>query len=134
GELEIRMAGDQAQQLAGDVAGAAENDGGNLRDRHAAAPSGAMSLPLRPTASITQSPSAAPALSALNACTPSCFSVISTPTLLSVDGPVTTQGSMLNRSRNSFTPPHAATGSLAESTTPVSAERMSSHSRIASTP
>ena len=32
---------------------------------------------------------------------------------------------MPNRSRSSFTPPHAATGSFADSTTPVSASRMS---------
>ena len=47
--------------------------------------------------------------------------MISTPTLLSVAGPVTAHGSMPNRSRSIFTPPHAATGSFADSTTPVSA-------------
>ena len=47
--------------------------------------------------------------------------MISTPTWLSVAGPVTTAGSMPKRSRNSLTPPQAATGSLADSTTAVSA-------------
>ena len=47
--------------------------------------------------------------------------MISTPTWLSVAGPVTAQGSIENRSRSSFTPPQAATGSFAESTTAVSA-------------
>ena len=40
-------------------------------------------------------------------------------------GPVTTHGSMPKRSRSSFTPPQAATGSFADSTTPVSAARIS---------
>ena len=49
-------------------------------------------------------------------------------------GPVTAVGSTLKRSRKSFTPPHAATGSFADSTTLLSAWRMSSHSRMAATP
>jgi hypothetical protein len=42
--------------------------------------------------------------------------------------------SMLNFSRSSLTPPQAATGSFADSTTEVSASRMSGEERIASTP
>ena len=45
-----------------------------------------------------------------------CSWMISTPTWLSVEGPVTTHGSMPKRSRSSFTPPQAATGSFADST------------------
>src|SRR5579875_3570115 len=126
--LEDGVCGEQAQQLAGHVAAAAEDDRGNAL-AHAAAHFGS-----RPTASMTWSPSAAPSVSALNARTPSCFSMMSTPTRLSVAGPVTTHGSTRNRSRSSVTPPHAATGSLAESTTPVMAARMSAQSRMASTP
>src|SRR5262249_9732557 len=135
-QLELRMPRDQAQQLAGHIAGTAEHDRGNLavRVRHAAAPSATRVLPESPTASITRSPSAAPLLMALNADTPSCFSMMSTPTLLSVAGPVTTHGSTPKRSRSSFTPPHAATGSFADNATPVSAARMSGQSRIESTP
>src|SRR5689334_2409400 len=73
-ELEAWVTGDQAQQLAGYVAGAAEYDCRDFRVRsvrHAAAPS--TSRAVRPTASITLSPRAAPALIALNAATPSCF-------------------------------------------------------------
>src|SRR5262245_65742374 len=107
-QLELRMPGDQAQQLAGHIAGAAEHNRRNLagRVRHAAAPSATRVLPASPTASITQSPRAAPLLIALKARTPSCFSMMSTPTLLSVAGPVTTHGSTPKRSRISFTPPH----------------------------
>ena len=60
--------------------------------------------------------------------------MMSTPTELSVEGPVTAAGSMPKRSRSSFTPPQAATGSFADRTTEVSAWRMSGASRIASTP
>ena len=49
-------------------------------------------------------------------------------------GPVTATGSMWTRLRRMSTPPYAATGSLAERTTPVNALRMSSCSRIESTP
>ncbi len=71
--------------------------------------------------SMTQSPSAAPLVMALNAGTPNLSRMIFTPTALSVAGPVTTDGSMPNCSRSSFTPPQAATGSFADSTTEVSA-------------
>src|SRR5689334_5021129 len=124
-KLELRMTGEQAQQLSGNVTGAAEDDGRDLR-AHCAT--------FTPMASITRSPSAAPSVMALQAGTLSWFVMISTPTRLSVEGPVTTQGSIPKRSRRSFTPPHAATGSFADSTTPVNAARMSGHSRIASTP
>src|SRR5690242_19680518 len=89
-KLEVRMTRDQPQQLAGDIAGATEDDRGNLcflSVRHAAAPSAAtVTCDPRPTASITRSPTAAPLLIALNAETPSCFWMMSTPTLLSVAG------------------------------------------------
>ncbi len=80
------------------------------------------------------SPSRAPAVIALNARTCICCSMMFTPTALSVAGPVTAQGSILNRSRSSFTPPQAATGSLAERITAVSDLAMSGADRIASTP
>ena len=63
------------------------------------------------------SPSSAGLLIALKASTPICSRMISTPTWLSVAGPVTTHGSIPKRSRSSLTPPHAATGSFADSTT-----------------
>src|SRR3984957_8824937 len=126
-ELQLRMPGNQAQQLAGHIAGATENDCWNRR-AHDATPA------FTPIASITRSPSAAPSVIALNAATPIWVLMMSTPTALSVAGPVTTQGSTPKRSRNSFTPPQAATGSFAERMTPVSAARMSGHSRMASTP
>src|SRR6185312_6834505 len=126
GQLEVWMAGYQPQQLTRDISGTTQNDCRDLRAHCAAT--------FTPIAWITRSPSAAPLVMALNADTPSWLVMISTPTWLSVEGPVTTQGSMPKRSRSSFTPPQAATGSLAESTTPVSAARMSGHSRMASTP
>src|SRR5207247_2341182 len=122
GQLELRVAGDQAQQLPGDVAGSTENDSGYLR-AHCGA--------FTPMASITRSPSAAPLVMALKAETPSWVVMISTPTWLSVEGPVTTQGSIPKRSRNNFTPPQAATGSFADRMTPVKAARISGHSRMA---
>src|ERR1700748_1068175 len=128
GELELWVPGNETQQLSGHVAGAAEHDCWNPRRAHDATPA------FTPIASITRSPSAAPSVIALNAATPIWVLMISTPTALSVAGPVTTQGSTPNRSRNNFTPPQAATGSLAERMTPVSAARMSGHSRMASTP
>src|SRR5277367_5377786 len=132
GQLQVRMPTDQPQQLTSHVAGAAEHKGGD-RLAHSAAIATAALAP-RPTDSITESPSAAGLLIALKAGTCICCTMISTPTWLSVAGPVTTHGSTWKRSRSNFTPPHAATGSFAESTTPVSALRMSSQSRIASTP
>ncbi len=83
---------------------------------------------------MTWSPRAAPAVMALQARTPICSSMMLTPTALSVAGPVTAQGSISKRSRSSLTPPQAATGSLAESTTAVRARRTSSAARMASTP
>ncbi len=131
-QLEARMREREAQQFAGHVAGAAQDHGRRLRAHSDSSREWATAS--RPTAVITRSPSAAPLVMALNAGTPSCSRMMSTPTELSVDGPVTTAGSMPKRSRSSFTPPQAATGSLAESTTAVSACRMSGASRMASTP
>src|SRR5205085_9863970 len=126
-ELEARMRGDQAQPLAGPVAGTAEHHGGD-------APAHCTAAAASPSASITRSPSAAPLPMALQAGTPIWVVMISTPTWLSVAGPVTTHGSMRKRSRSSFTPPQAATGSFADRMTALSAARISGHSRIASTP
>src|SRR5712671_7276737 len=125
GQIELRMPGNQAQQLPCDVTGPTQNDSGYLRAHRGA---------FTPMASITRSPSDAPLVMALKAGTPSWLVMISTPTWLSVEGPVTTQGSIPNRSRNNFTPPQAATGSFADRMTPVSAARISGHSRMASTP
>src|ERR1700739_3661295 len=119
GELELGMPGNEAQQFSGHIAGAAQNDSRNPCRAHDATPA------FTPIASITRSPSAAPSVIALNAATPIWVLMMSTPTALSVAGPVTTQGSTPKRSRNSFTPPQAATGSFAERMTPVSAARMS---------
>ena len=83
---------------------------------------------------MTRSPSAAPLLIALNAGTPIWLLDDLDADLVVGGGPVTTHGSISKRSRSSLTPPQAATGSLAESTTPLSAARMSGHSRMASTP
>jgi hypothetical protein len=80
------------------------------------------------------SPSSAPAAIAFTARTPICCWMMLTPTALSVAGPVTAQGSMPKRSRSSLTPPQAATGSLAERITALSARRMSGSARMASTP
>src|SRR5262249_25108248 len=84
-QLELRVSRNQAQHLTGPVAGAAEHDCWNSCT-HAATPA------LTPIASITRSPRAAPFVMALNAETPIWVVMISTPTALSVDGPVTTQG------------------------------------------
>src|SRR5882757_8137043 len=100
-QLELRMAGDEAQQLACNIAGSTQNNGGD--------PCGHCGA-FTPIASMTRSPSAAPFVMALKAGTPSWSVMISTPTWLSVEGPVTTHGSMPKRSRSSLTPPHAATG------------------------
>src|SRR5688572_10288604 len=131
------MRGDQAQQLAGYIAGATEHNdwyffAEDLHFTHSTASVIARGFSF--SASITQSPSAAPSVIALNAATPNLSRMMFTPTALSVAGPVTTVGSMPNCSRSSFTPPHAATGSFADRTTEVSAERMSGADRIASTP
>ncbi len=71
---------------------------------------------------------------ALIAGTPTTSSMIRVPATLSVAGPVTATGSMPNCSRSIRTPPQAATGSLAASTTAVKAARIRSSSRIAATP
>src|SRR5262245_33473436 len=126
------MPDDEAHQLARDVSGPAQHEC-RRAGAHSAATGGAAALST-PTLAMTLSPSAAPSVIALNAATFICSLMICTPTWLSVEGPVTTHGSMPNFSRSSLTPPHAATGSLAESTRPVMALRMSSHLRIASTP
>jgi hypothetical protein len=60
--------------------------------------------------------------------------MISMPTALSVEGPVTSAGWIAKRSRRSVTPPQAATGSFAENTTALSEARISGSSRMASTP
>ena len=120
----------QPQQLAGHVAGAAEH---HCRDARALSLRAA-AAPLQPSASITRSPSAAPLLERVEGRDLHLLVMISTPTWLSVAGPSPRTARSPKRSRSSFTPPQAATGSLADSTTPVSAARMSGHSRIASTP
>src|SRR3984893_9206188 len=99
------MAGNQAHQPTGRLAGSTQDNSGYLR-AHCGA--------FTPMASITRSPSEAPLVIALKAGTPSWLVMISTPTWLSVAGPVTTHGSIPKRSRNSFTPPQAATGSFAD--------------------
>src|SRR5262245_2213222 len=131
-ELEARMAGNQARQLPRHVAGAAEDETCSSRAHSTAAASWACAsgCARSPRLAMTRSPSAAPSVMALNADTFICSWMICTPTWLSVAGPVTTQGSMANSSRNSLTPPQAATGSLADSTSAVIAERMSSHLRM----
>ncbi len=86
-ELEARVRGDQAQELPGYVAAAAEHHRRNPA-AHCAAAAGS------PSASITRSPRAAPLLMALQAGTPIWVVMISTPTWLSVAGPVTTHGSI----------------------------------------
>src|SRR5213075_1404327 len=117
-ELEARVRGDEAQELPGYVAAAAEHHRRNPA-AHCAAAAGS------PSASITRSPRAAPLLMALQAGTPIWVVMISTPTWLSVAGPVTTHGSMRKRSRSSFPPPQAATGSFADRMTALSAVRIS---------
>src|ERR1700692_65938 len=87
GEFEVGMPRDETQQLPSYVARAAQNDGGYPRRAHDATPA------FTPIASITRSPSAAPSVIALNAATPIWVLMMSTPTALSVAGPVTTQGS-----------------------------------------
>src|SRR5439155_518313 len=79
--------GDEAQELPGYVAAAAEHHRRNPA-AHCAAAAGS------PSASITRSPRAAPLLMALQAGTPIWVVMISTPTWLSVAGPVTRHGSM----------------------------------------
>ena len=81
-EPEVRMHGEQPQQLAGHVAAAAEHDCRNRRAQSAGiAPLLTARAPRSP-----RSPSAAPSLSALKAGTPICVLMISTPTWLSVAG------------------------------------------------
>ena len=67
-EVEIRMRGEQAQQFARHVAGAAEHDRGDARVHCATATAG---WAARPSAAMMWSPSAAPAVIALNAARPS---------------------------------------------------------------
>src|SRR5210317_959238 len=118
------MAGDQSQELASHVAAGTEYDGWN----------GYTHVVLSLSSSATLSPSATPFESALIAGSEVRSSICCTPTSLSVAGPVTRAGSILNSLRNSSVPPHADTGSLAHRTTDVSASRMSGSDRIAPTP
>src|SRR5258706_11255882 len=87
GQHEVRMPGDQPQQFAGHVAGSTEYQRGYARLGHQAALT-ITALPVRPAASMAASPSAAGLLIALNARTPVCCWMMSTPTWLSVAGPV----------------------------------------------
>src|SRR5687767_15521211 len=144
------MTDDEPDQLTGHIAGAAQHDGGNLfvhsvhesrlliscpiQRRYSFAARSSARACVSPTELMMESPSAAPADKALNAGTFSCSWMMDTPTALSVEGPVTAMGSMPYLLRRMSTPPYAATGSLAESTTPVMALRRSSCSRMASTP
>src|SRR5579862_3122771 len=93
-QLQVRVIGKQAQQFAGHEAGAAENDSGHARHGYYSAVSACGARAPMPTASMTASPSAAGLLMALIAGTFICCLMMSTPTWLSVDGPVTTHGSM----------------------------------------
>src|SRR3954463_1829387 len=70
-QLKPRMAGNQAQQLACNIAGPTQDDRRNAR-RHCGA--------FTPIASMTRSPRAAPFVMALNAETPNCSVMTSTPT------------------------------------------------------
>src|SRR5210317_1237345 len=118
------MAGDQSQQLASYVAAGTEYDGWNGYAHDA--------LALKISA--TLSPSATPFESALIAGSEVRSSICCTPTSLSVAGPVTRAGSILNSLRNSSTPPQAETGSFAQSTTALKASRIASSERMAPTP
>src|SRR5690606_31858119 len=126
-EPKLRMLADQAQQLAAHIPGGTEHDGG---DAHALTPS----CRVRPSSAAMRSPSVAPSVSALIAGNASLSRTCSTPTALSVAGPLTTAGSMPYCSRRIFAPPQAATGSFAHRTTTVSASRIAGSARIASTP
>src|SRR6188508_2846198 len=94
GELEPRVREREPQELTRDIPGAAEDDRGNARVHSSSSRSPECATASSPTAVITQSPSAAPFVIALNAGTFSRSRMMSTPTELSVDGPVTAAGSM----------------------------------------
>src|SRR5690606_9884442 len=135
GEGEMRMRRDQAQHFSANVAGSSDNDCTDAFPSSArtGAHEGAPGLPVRrPPA--TRSPSAALLVSALIAGTDMRVEIWSTPTALSVAGPVTTAGSMPYCSRRILQPPQAATGSFAQRTTVVNALRMASSVNMASTP
>src|ERR1019366_3346902 len=132
GNCEARMPGEQPQQLTGDVTGAAQHNGGAPLG-HAPTTFASPTL-LIPSLVMTKSPRSAGLLMALNASKFICSRMSSTPTILSVAGPVTALGSMPKRSRSSFTPPHAATGSFADKTTAVSAALISASWRMDCTP
>src|SRR3569833_246219 len=70
-QLELRMTGNQAQQLARNIAGPPQDNGWDAR-AHCGA--------FTPIASMTRSPRAAPFVMALKAGTPNCSVMTSTPT------------------------------------------------------
>ena len=100
---------DEAQELAGDVAGAAEHDRG-IWCFAALMPLAFASLAPRPMLGCSRSPSSAECVIALIAATFERSLMMSMPTWLSVAGPEITVGSMPNSSRSSFAPPQAPTG------------------------
>ena len=80
GKFQVWVAGDQSQQFTGDVAGAAEHDGGHgSHGIYSAARAGMTREPM-PMESMIASPRVAGLLMALIAGTFICCSIISTPT------------------------------------------------------